>query len=120
MAGCRNVSPSRHRWLVRFALIGGIASIAAGLTLWHAVEMHSLAQVAERVEEAKPLAGGVRLALIGMLALLWPHLVAWTARGTGREGAARHWQALRWRVAGWLLVIELVLGQELLARLLGA
>ncbi|EAR22268.1 hypothetical protein NB231_05145 [Nitrococcus mobilis Nb-231] len=28
--------------------------------------------------------------------------------------------ALRWRVIGWLLVIELVLGQNLIVRFLGA
>jgi len=84
------------------------------------VELTSLAAVSERIAGIKPVAGGVRLLLIAVLALVWPRLVAFAARTRSADDLTRtHWLTLRWRITGWLLVIELVLGQDLLGRLLG-
>ena len=45
------------------------------LFLWQAVELSSLmTSSSQRVDQAKPLLGGLRLTLIGLLALLWPWL----------------------------------------------
>jgi hypothetical protein len=85
------------------------------------VELTSLALVSERIADIKPVAGGVRLLLIGLLALFWPWLVDFAAGARNVDERIRtRWLTLRWRVAGWLLVIELVLGQDLLGRFLGA
>ena len=94
--------------------------IAIGVVLWQVVELSSLSAVAQRVDQAKPLLGGLRLALIGLLALLWP----WLSRlrhgldDDNRLKQAR-WMSLRWRIVGWLLVIELIIGQNLLGRFVG-
>ena len=80
-----------------------------------------MAQVAARVDELKPLATGIRLALIGLAAVLWPGLIGLAHRG-GHIGEEQRDDLLaqRWRLLGWLLVIELVLGQDLLARFFAA
>ena len=95
--------------------------LAVGALLWQAVELNSLANVSERVAGIKPFADAVRLALIGLLALAWPRLVAFAVRTRNADDPTRaYWLALRWRVTSWLLVIELVLGQDLLGRFLCA
>ena len=97
--------------LVFAAGIGGL--------LWRAVELSSVAQVAARVDELKPLATGIRLALIGLVAVLWPWLIGLAHRaGRINEDQRDDLLAQRWRLVGWLLVIELVLGQDLLGRFL--
>jgi hypothetical protein len=78
-----------------------------------AVELSSLTAVSERVDRWRPLLGGLRLALIGALAVVWPCLSSLHSRADD-EAARAHWMALRWRVVGWLLVIELIIGQNLL------
>ena len=69
----------------------------------------------------KPVAGAVRLLLIGLLTLFWPRLVDLVAHIRNANDRTRtYWLALRWRVTGWLLIIELVLGRDLLGRFLNA
>ena len=99
-----------------------IASAAgASVLLWQAVELSSVAQVAAQVDELKPVATGIRLALIGLVAALWPGLIG-LAQRAGRIGKERHNDLLaqRWRLVGWLLVIELVLGQDVVGRFFAA
>ncbi len=75
----------------------------------------------ERVAAAKPFSSAIRFALIGVLALAWPRVLAlWASTNGDDDRAQARWMALRWRVVGWLIVIELVLGQNLIGRFLGA
>jgi hypothetical protein len=121
MAGSSRVVPGRRSWFQGLSLLALALVLAIGAMLWHVIELTSLAAVSERIENIKPVASGVRLLLIGLLALYWPRLMEWTARVQNANDHARtHWLALRWRVTGWLLVIELVLGHNLLERFLGA
>lgn len=120
MAAFSNGAPLRRRWFLTLSLVAVGGVIAVGLVLWQAVELNSLSTVSERVAAAKPFASAIRFALIGLLALAWPWLPALCA-GADRNEARTHarWMALRWRVVGWLIVIELVLGQNLIGRFLG-
>ena len=121
MAGSSRVIPIRRSWFVGLSLLALALVLAAGAVLWQAVELTSLVAVSQRIEDIKPVAGAVRLILIGLLAIFWPRLVCLTARArNANERTRAHWLALRWRVTGWLLVIELVLGHNLLGRFLGA
>ena len=105
----------------------GLSVLAVGLTagvgvlVWQAVELSSMAQVAAGVDELKPAATAIRLALIGLVAALWPWLIG-LANRAGRIGEQQRDDLLaqRWRLLGWLLVVELVLGQDLLARFFAA
>ena len=121
MAAFSNGARLRRRWFLTLSLVAAIAVIAVGLVLWQAVELNSLSTVSERVAAAKPFASAIRFALIGVLALAWPRLPALWAGANGNDDRTHvRWMALRWRVVGWLLVIELVLGQNLIGRFLGA
>ncbi len=117
MAACSNGAGLRRRWFITLSLVATAATIAVGAVLWQAVELGSLTTVSTRVDQLKPLLSGVRFALIGALAFLWPWLPSLWPRADGNHEATRaRWIALRWRVFGWLLVIELVIGQNLLGR----
>lgn len=65
----------RRRGLLSFTLLAVVLTIGAGSSLWQAVELSSVSQVSAQVERIKPLATGIRLALIGLLAAFWPWLV---------------------------------------------
>jgi hypothetical protein len=119
MAGSSRVVSGRRSWFLGLSLLALALVLAVGAVLWQAVELASLAALSERIEGIKPVAGAVRLLLMGLLALFWPRLVRFVARARNVNDRTRtHWLALRWRVTGWLLVIELVLGQNLLGRFL--
>jgi hypothetical protein len=121
MAGSSRGLSFRRSWFLGLSLLALALVLAVGAVLWQAVELMSLAAVSERIEGLKPVAGAVRLFLIGLLASLWTGLVEFAARNRNVDDRTRtHWLALRWRVTGWLLVIELVLGQDLLGRFLSA
>jgi hypothetical protein len=120
MAGFGDGTGVRRRWLITSSLAAALAAIAVGVLLWNAVELSSLAAVSERVEKTKPLMSAVRLALIGLLAVLWPWLSLLGVRLGAASETARSWMALRWRIVGWLLAIELIVGQHLFGRLISA
>jgi hypothetical protein len=121
MAGASRAVPIRRSWFVGLSLLALALVLAAGAMLWQVVELTSLAAVSERIEGIKPVSDAVRLLLIGLLALLWPRFVDFAARTRNADERTRNrWLALRWQVTSWLLVIELVLGQDLLGRFLGA
>lgn len=120
MAACSNGTKVRRRWFLSLSLVAALAAIVVGTLLWQAVEISSLAVVAEHVDRAKPYSSGLRLALIGLLAVLWSRLPAvWSHAGPLEVSTRAHWMALRWRAIGWLLVIELVLAQNFLGRVAG-
>lgn len=119
MAACSNGTGLRRRWFLTLSLVAAAAVIVLGGVLWQAIELSSLTAVSERMDRLMPLLGGLRLALIGALAAVWPWLSSLTSRADDEAAQAR-WMALRWRVVGWLLVIELVLGQNLLGRFFSA
>ena len=112
---------ARRRWFITLTLLSAIGTIAAGATLWHAMSLTSLEGVTEQIRKAKPLAGGIRFALILLLAVAWPRLQQIRYETGGRRNRANaRWMTLRWRVVGWLLVIEIVLGQNLVGHFSGA
>jgi hypothetical protein len=120
MAALSSSTRLHRRWFLSLSLIAGLAVIALGMLLWQAVELSSLTVVSERVDRWRPLLGGARFALIGLLAVLWSRLPSLRLRAEAdREAAGVRWLALRWRVIAWLLAIELVIGQNLLGRFLG-
>ncbi|MGF1613044.1 MAG: hypothetical protein ACFCVA_03790 [Gammaproteobacteria bacterium] len=111
----------RRRWFLTLSVVAAVGVIAVGVILWQAVGLSSLSTVSEHVAAARPFASAIRFALIGMLALAWTRLPLPLTGANGNDDRAHaRWMALRWRVVGWLLVIELVLGQNLIGRFLGA
>ena len=111
----------RSRWFVTLSLIAAMGMIAVGAILWQAVGVTSLDTVSEQIKTAKPFASALRITLIGLLAIAWPWLRRRQPRANGQDDHAdTHGKRLRWRVVGWLLIIELLLGQNLIVHFLTA
>ncbi len=112
------VAVMRRRGLIGLSVLAVVLTAGVGVVLWQAVELSSVSWVSAEVQQLKPIASDVRVALIGLAAALWPKLVR-LAYQYGRVDADQcdDLLAQRWRVVGWLLVIEIVLGQNLFGRL---
>jgi hypothetical protein len=121
MAVSSKTAAMRRRGLFGSSVLAVVLTIGVGALLWQALELSSMSQVAAQIDRFKPVASGIRLALISLLAVSWPRLVYLACRsGRVDQGQRDSLLAQRWRVVGWLLVIELVLGQDLLGRFLAA
>ena len=121
MDACRSVHGLRERWFVCLTLLAfGLAACTGGI-LWQALHTSPMAEVQARVEALQPAFTAVRMLVVALVALCWPGIIRLLSRW-GRMGALRaaRLQAWRWRVAAWLVVIELMLGQDLLQRFLQA
>ena len=114
-------SRSRRGGLLAFSLLTLVLAAAVGIGFWHVVSVHSLARIGAAVAHLGALASLARSALIGSLALGWPRLLAWLQE---RDSiTVSDWAILlaaRWRIVGWLLVIEMLLGQQLLSHVVRA
>ena len=105
--------------VVGLSVLAAILTVGLGVLLWQAVQLSSVATVAGKIEAIRPLATGIRLGVIGLVAMAWPNLLKLAQRaGRLSNSHSDYLLAKRWRVVGWLLVIELVLGQGLLNRLI--
>ncbi|MFC1602686.1 hypothetical protein ACFL3U_03865 [Pseudomonadota bacterium] len=116
-----NAMLKRRSGLVVMFLLAFILVLAVGAYLWQAVEASSLSAVQSQIGQLKPILSSLRLLLIGLIALFWPTLMNLLYR-LGRidaEGRARLF-TLRWRVTTWMVVIELILGQNLLGQFFAA
>ena len=74
--------------LLGLSVLAVVLAASSGVLLWQAVELSSVAQVAARVDELKPFATGIRLALIGLVTALWPWLIGLANRYPGLPTAA--------------------------------
>ncbi len=107
----------RRRWFVGLSLLAVALIFAMGALLWQAAELSSLSTISEQVARLKPYAGAIRILFVAVLAALWPRLVDLAFHAGGFD-VTDHSQllALRWRVVAWLLIIELMIGQDLFGR----
>ena len=108
-----------RRWFLLLTLLAFALALVAGGILWHSVETSSVVAMQARVDAMKPVFTGVRLFLIAVVAMAWPFATS-SLRRWGRidEVQATTMLAMRWRIVTWLVVIEGVLGQNLLGQIL--
>ena len=109
----------RRRWFVLLTLLAAALALGVGGILWHSVETSSIGTVQAQVDALKPVLTGIRLLLIALMAVIWPYIANRLHRWgwlDAAKAAALH--AMRWRIVTWLVVIELVLGQNLLGQVL--
>ncbi len=108
-----------RRWFLLLSLLAFVLTLAAGGILWHSVETSSVSEIQTRVDALKQIFTGIRLSLIALVAVVWPFVTRNLHRwGRINEVQATTTLALRWRIVTWLVVIELVLGQNLLGQVL--
>ncbi|MCG8060534.1 MAG: hypothetical protein N0E38_11990 [Candidatus Thiodiazotropha endolucinida] len=109
----------RRCWFFLLTLLAFALALGTGGILWHSVKTTSIGEVQNQVDALKPLLTGIRLFLIALVAMSWPFLINRLHRwGRLDEAKATALYALRWRIVTWLVVIELVLGQNLLGQVL--
>lgn len=121
MAASRNGIAMRRRWFVLLTLLAFGLALGIGVFLWYSVQTSSVAAIQTRIEVMKPVATAIRLLLIGLIALAWPATTRALHRwGRIDEVGVGHLLSLRWRIVTWLVVIELLLGQNILGRFMFA
>jgi len=109
----------RRRWFFLFTLLAFVLALGTGSILWHSVETSSVSEVQAQVDSLKPVFTGFRLLLIALVAVAWPFVTNNLHRWRRIDKAqVITMLALRWRILTWLVVIELVLGQNLLGQIL--
>ncbi|MES9874475.1 MAG: hypothetical protein ABW146_15290 [Candidatus Sedimenticola sp. 6PFRAG7] len=109
----------RRRWFFLLTLLAFALMLITGGILWHSVGTSSISEIQTRVDTLKPVFTGIRLFVIALLAMTWPFFTSGLHRwGRIDEGQRDTLGNLRWRVVTWLVVIELVLGQNLLGQVL--
>jgi len=109
----------RRRWFLLLTLLASALALVAGGILWHSVETSSVSEIQTRVDAMKPTFTGIRLFLIALVAVAWPFVTCSLHRwGRIDEVQATTMLALRWRIVTWLVVIEGVVGQNLLGQVL--
>ena len=116
MAASRNWFAMRRRWFVMLTLLAFGLTLGIGAFLWQSAQTSSIAAIQTRIDVMKPVFTTIRFLLIGLVALLWPALTNMLHRwGRVDEAGAAQLLSLRWRIVTWLVVIEQMLGQNLLS-----
>jgi hypothetical protein len=111
----------RRRALLAFSLLTLLLAGTVAIGLSHVVALNSLASVGASVARLGTFASVVRGVLIGALALCWPRFLTWLqCRGWITASDQAVFAAARWRIVGWLLIIELLLGQRALSHVVRA
>lgn len=104
--------------LVRVLLLSGAALaglVVVGVFAWH--YFNDTQTIAAGIERARPWLAAWRAALFISLVGLWPRLINALADRYGWNDARRqHVASQRWRVAAWLVVIELAVVQNLIGK----
>ncbi|MEJ1339871.1 MAG: hypothetical protein RNU03_13620 [Candidatus Sedimenticola sp. (ex Thyasira tokunagai)] len=111
----------RRRWFLLLTLLAVALALSTGGIIWHSVQTSSVSEIQSRIDALKPLFTGFRLFLIALVAMAWPLLTS-SLHCWGRidEGQRDTLDSLRWRIVTWLVVVELMLGQNLLGQVLAA
>jgi len=121
MVAFHNRSAMRRRWFLMLTLLAFGLALCIGAFLWQSMQTSSVVAIQTRIDVLKPMLTTIRFLLIGLVALLWPALTNVLHRwGRVDEVEEAQLLSLRWRIVTWLVVIELMLGQNLLGRLLTA
>jgi hypothetical protein len=118
MAVFNNRVMCRRRWFLRLTILSVALSLIVGVVLMHALQISAMAAVQSSINSYKPLLTGLRLVVIGLIAYAWPKLIQYGHQSGRISERHRTWlSSLRWRTVGWMLIIELVLGQNLVGQL---
>ena len=111
----------RRRWFLLLTLLAFVLALVVGGGLWHSIGTSSVVAIQTRVDAMKPVFTGFRLFLIALVAAAWPFVTSGLHHwGRLDELQATTLLALRWRIVTWLVLIEGVLGQNLLGQVLTA
>ena len=121
MAAFPSLPMRRRHWSLALTVLAAALTLAIGLLLWQSVETSSVIGVQGQVATMKSVLTILRLSVIAVIALLWPMLIGVFHRRRRIDDARRaELLAVRWRIVAWLVVIEVVVGQNLLGHVISA
>ena len=110
--------PPSKRVLLLLSIVALLFTLLVGLLLWSSVQTQSIQGVQQTLNEWRPLLALTRWIGITAVVGYWPLIGQWVA---ARQGFSFHeTKALvdaRWRILIGLIVLEAILGQALLAKL---
>ena len=111
----------QRRWFWRLSILTVVLALTIGAALMQSLQISTVAALQSSIDAHKPVLTGLRLMAIGLIAYCWPNLIQ-SAQQSGRMSKEQgtKLKSLRWRFVGWLLAIELLLGQSLVWWLLQA
>ena len=110
---------AKRPWFLRLCVLTIVSAIIIGAVLMVLLKSTSLESLQSSIDDTRTQMTAIRLMIIGLMALIWPILVQQTERsGAISIERSTELKKLRWRFISWLLVIELLLGQNFLWRLL--
>ena len=106
---------ARRHWFWRLCLVTFLGTIIIAAALMMLLQGSSITSLQSSIDAHHYHLTAIRLAVIGLITLSWPRLIR-HAEHKGHIGIDRSVEltALRWRVLAWLLVIELLIGQNLM------
>ena len=111
----------RRRWTLVLTLLAAALTLVIGGLLWKSVTTASVVEIQGQVATMKSVLTILRLSVIAVLTLLWPMLMGVFHRWRRIDDARRaELLAVRWRIVAWLVVIEVVVGQNLLGQVISA
>lgn len=106
----------RRRWFFSLSVLSIVLVFALGFVLWQSAEFTSLTTVSEQITTLMPYSVAIRFMLIGIVAVFWTRLISLLASYRSFDETYRtELLALRWRVVAWLLILELMIGQNLVS-----
>ena len=106
---------AKRPWFLRLCVLTIVAAIMIGAVLTVLLKSTSLESLQSSIDDYQIKMTAIRLTIIGLIALIWPKLVQHTERsGAISIERSTELRKLRWRIISWLLVIELLLGQDLI------
>jgi len=118
---CSKRVSRRRPWTIGLSLLALVLAMLTGAVLWDTVRTSSVLTLEDEVNALSPVLSVLRAGVIICVVALWPRLIRslaqWHRAG---ESGIEALVALRWRIGGWLVVLELVLGQNLPAHLIRA
>lgn len=105
----------QRRWFWRLCLITVLAAIAIGVVLLLLLKGSSITSLRASVDAYHFPLTALRLGIIGLIALAWPRLIR-HSENLGYVSIDRSIElaSLRWRILIWLLLIEMLIGQNLI------
>ena len=106
---------AKRPWFPRLCVLTIVSAIMIGAVLMVSLKSTSLESLQSSIDDYRTNMTAIRLMIIGLIALIWPILVQYTERsGAISIERSTELRKLRWRIISWLLVIELLLGQNLI------
>jgi hypothetical protein len=104
----------KRSWLVRTMLFATLLAVVIGVILLRTAKHGTLVELQRDVASYRPIGAAFRLAIVGALVAAGPRLLsAAEKRGVVSRSTALLLQQARWRLFGWFVTAEFLIGIDL-------